>query len=128
MCAKGTLGGVEKHRGRPKTDASCSELRGSARVGDVLSLESLHEGELRHRERLSDSDSEWNRQSARARAARNGHHARVRTTWHQLLQLVRELLGGQGRLANEKINCDTNDMQHKSTESRTGSGGRQGGA
>ena len=105
LMRRSALGGVEKHRGRPKTGESCSELRGSAHVGDALSLKSLHEGELRHRERLSDSDSKWNGRNARACAARNG--ISVCTARQQLVQLICKLLGRQGRLARAKINCDT---------------------
>ena len=92
----------------------CSELRCPACVGDALGLESIHEGHLWHRERVSGNDSKWKRRSARARAARSGRHKRVRAARQQLLQLIGELLGRQGRLAKAKINCDTHNKRHKS--------------
>ena len=109
LMRRSALGGVEKHRGRPKTGESCSKLRGSARVGDALGLESLHKGDLMHCEGASGSDSKWNGRSARACAVRNGRHKRVSicTARQQLLQLICKLLGRQGRLARAKINCDT---------------------
>ena len=123
LMRRSALGGVEKHRGRPKTGESCSKLRGSARVGDALGLESLHKGDLMHCEGASGSDSKWNGRSARACAVRNGRHKRVSvcTARQQLLQLICKLLGRQGRLARAKINCDTYttcSTKHTSIQSR----------